>query len=126
LKQGDDTLGRKGGLKGGLARAARLTPAKRSASATKAVRARRAKSGKGVTSDDQTTEKSRATRVSLPPADDSDRSLALLLKRLRTATDLAEIRELAEKIERVAFHKQFDNAKTFLAPEMIARGTEVF
>lgn len=79
-----------------------------------------------MTSDDQTTEKSRATRVSLPPADDSDRSLALLLKRLRTATDLAEIRELAEKIERVAFHKQFDNAKTFLAPEMIARGTEVF
>jgi hypothetical protein len=33
-------LGRKGGLKGGLARAANLTPEERSASARKAVQAR--------------------------------------------------------------------------------------
>jgi hypothetical protein len=103
-------LGRKGGLKGGLARAASLTPSQRSASATKAVQARWAKSGKGVASGNQIAEKPRTTSVSPSPADNSDRALALLLKRLRTATDLAEIRELSERIERIVFHKQFDNA----------------
>lgn len=104
------TLGRKGGLKGGLARAARMTPAQRSASATRAVRARWAKSGKGAASVDQATEKPGAALISPSPADDSDRALALLLKRLRTATDLTEIRELSGKIERIVFHKQFRNA----------------
>jgi hypothetical protein len=74
------------------------------------VRARWAKSGNGIASGDQTTEKPGSTLVSPSPADSSDRTLALLLKRLRTATDLAEIRELSEKIERIVFHKQFDNA----------------
>jgi hypothetical protein len=97
----------KGGLKGGLARAARLTPAERSASAAKAVRVRWAKSGKGAASSDQTSEKPRATLVSPLPVNNSDRTLALPLKRLRTATDLAEIRELSEKIERIVFHKLY-------------------
>jgi hypothetical protein len=103
-------LGRKGGLKGGLARAASLTPAQRSASATKAVRARWAKSGKGTASGEQAIEKPRATLVPRSAAGNSDRALAVLLKRLRTATDLTEIRALSEKIERIVFHKQFDNA----------------
>jgi hypothetical protein len=37
----------------------------------------------------------------------SDRTLAALLKRLRTTTDIAEIRLLSERIEGVLFHKQF-------------------
>jgi len=40
-------LGRKGGLKGGYARAARMTKEERSASARKAVQARWAKAKKG-------------------------------------------------------------------------------
>ncbi len=95
------TLGRKGGLKGGIARAARLTPEQRSASARKAVRARWAKAGKPV-ADDHTQ--------SNPASDTSDEALASLLTRLRVATDLEEIRVLSEKIERVIFHKQFENA----------------
>ena len=90
-------LGRKGGLKGGQARAACLTPAQRSASATRAVRARWAKSGKGIASGDQTAEKPRAIWVSPSSTNNSDRTLALLLKRLRTTTDRAEIRELSEE-----------------------------
>jgi hypothetical protein len=88
--------GRRGGLKGGLARAARLTPAQRSASASKAVRARWTKAGKTV-----------ASKELLPDAtpDTSDRRLASLLMQLRASTDLAEVRELSDKIERVVFHE---------------------
>ena len=93
------TLGRRGGLKGGVARAASLTPAQRSASASKAVRARWAKAGKVVPP---------LAADQLP--DTSDSALAALLKRLRTTTDIAEIRLLSEKIENVIFHKQFANA----------------
>ncbi|HEX4138188.1 MAG TPA: hypothetical protein VHY84_26500 [Bryobacteraceae bacterium] len=91
-------LGRKGGLKGGIVRAARLTPEQRSASARKAVRARRAKAGKAVAAD----------RIASTP-DTSDHALARLLIRLRMATDPAEIRGLSEQIERTIFHNQFDN-----------------
>jgi hypothetical protein len=94
-------LGRRGGLKGGAARAAKMTPEQRSASARKAVRARWAKAGKPVAS-----EPSESGNVS----DTSDRSLAALLMRLRVATDLSEIRLLSEQIERVVFHKQFEDA----------------
>jgi hypothetical protein len=92
-------LGRKGGLKGGLARAARLTPAQRSASASKAVRARWAKAGKPVS----------APPV-VPVPGNSDRTLTRLLKRLRKTTDLAEVAQLSEQIERVVFHRQFGSA----------------
>jgi hypothetical protein len=95
------TLGRKGGLKGGVARAANLTAEERSASARKAVRARWAKAGKPA-----------ATEVadSVSASGISDHALAELLTRLRVATDLAEIRLLSERIERLVFHKQFENA----------------
>lgn len=91
------TLGRRGGLKGGVARAASLTSAQRSASAGKAVRARWAKAGKVVSPPE-------------PLPDTSDHALAALLKRLRTTADIAEIRLLSEEIEKVVFHKQFANA----------------
>ena len=91
-------MGRKGGLKGGIARAARLTPAQRSASASKAVRARWAKAGKAVS----------ATEVESEPT--SDLALANLLNRLKTSTDLAEIRRLSDQIEQVVFHKHCASA----------------
>jgi hypothetical protein len=96
------TLGRKGGLKGGVARAAQLTPEQRSASARKAVRARWAKAGKLVATID-------LPEGALPVPDTSDRALRALLTRLRIATDLAEIRCLSEQIEQVVFHKQVGN-----------------
>jgi len=99
------TLGRKGGLKGGAARAAKLTPEQRSASARNAVRARWAKAGKlGAATLPETK--------STPPhpvRDTSDQALRTLLVRLRAATDLIEIRLLSEQIERLIFHTQFDN-----------------
>jgi len=93
-------LGRKGGLKGGVARAAKLTPEQRSTSARKAVRARWAKAGKLVNTEDHPPK---------PILEASDHALATLLTRLRVSTDLAEIRLLSEQIERVIFHKQFEN-----------------
>jgi hypothetical protein len=96
------TLGRKGGLKGGVARAAQLTPEQRSASARKAVRARWAKAGKLVATPD-------LPEGALPVPDTSDHRLRALLTRRRLATDLAEIRLLSEQIERVVFHKQVEN-----------------
>ena len=93
------TLGRKGGLKGGAARAARMTPEQRSASARKAVRARWEKAGKIIAAPDAGI--SSAT---------SDVTLATLLTRFRVATGQAEIQALSEQIERVIFHKQFENA----------------
>jgi len=94
-------LGRRGGLKGGAARAAKMSPEQRSASARKAVRARWAKAGKVVADEPSESEK---------VSDTSDSSLAELLMRLRVATDLSEIRLLSEQIERVVFHKQFEDA----------------
>ena len=96
-------LGRKGGLKGGLARATSLTPAQRSASASKAVRARWAKAGKLAPEVKQGS-------VADTTPDTSDRALGSLLKRLRTTSDIAEIRQLSEQIERIVFHKQFESA----------------
>lgn len=46
IKAAAALLGRKGGLKGGAARAAKLTPKQRSASASKAAKARWAKKDK--------------------------------------------------------------------------------
>lgn len=100
------TLGRKGGLKGGAARAARLTPEERSAGARNAVRARWAKAGK-LQAAKAVTPNSAESR---PAPDTSDHTLSTLLTRLRVATDIAEIQFLSEKIERVIFHKQFGDA----------------
>src|SRR5579863_3972086 len=81
-------LGRKGGKKGGVARAAKLTPAQRSESARKAVRVRWAKAQPVAT-------------------ETSDKALLALLKQLKVATARSEIRRLSSEIERVIFHKQY-------------------
>jgi hypothetical protein len=44
------------------------------------------------------------------PLDTSDKALAAILKRLKETDDAAEIRELSIQLERVIFHKQFENA----------------
>ena len=90
-------LGRKGGAKGGPARAAKLTARQRSESARKAVMARWGK----------TTVKRPVKRA---PVDTSDKALAFALDRIRATDDLAEIRRLSDQIERIVFHKQFMNA----------------
>jgi hypothetical protein len=105
-------LGRKGGIKGGPARAAILTPEQRSQSARNAVTARWAKA-KGTTAPRgeavNGARKPIAQKVT-HSAGNSDKALLSLLGRLKATVDPAEIRDLSEKIERVVFHKQFMNA----------------
>lgn len=95
-------LGRKGGKKGGPARAAKLTPRQRSESARKAVHARWAKA------------KDRTKTESAPPAastmDTSDNAVLALLKRIKATNDRNQIRRLSDQLERVIFHKQYANA----------------
>jgi hypothetical protein len=88
-------LGRKGGKKGGPARAAKLTPKQRSESARKAVQARWTKA------------KERSTTSTM---DTSDKAVLSLLKRIKEATDQKEIRQLSDQLERAIFHKQYANA----------------
>jgi hypothetical protein len=42
--------------------------------------------------------------------DHSDERLLALLKRVRATDSPAELRRLSDQIERVIFHKQFENA----------------
>jgi hypothetical protein len=87
-------LGRKGGKKGGPARAAKLTPEQRSESARKAVRARWAK-----------------VAPAAPFLDSSKKALHLCLKRIKTAKGENELRRLTEELQKILFHKQYQNAK---------------
>jgi hypothetical protein len=103
-------LGRKGGKIGGPARAAKLTPEQRSESARKAVQARwmrKAKEGK-----DYRVAKRANTRIPLAGnvIDTSDNAMLAILKRLKTTTNPTEVRQLSDQLERVIFHKQFENA----------------
>jgi hypothetical protein len=86
-------LGRKGGKKGGPARAAKLSPERRSESARKAVQARWARA-KASAADPKT----------------SDSALLKLLERIKSTNNPSEIRELSGQLEKVIFHKQFKNA----------------
>jgi hypothetical protein len=81
-----------------------LTPQQRSESARNAVQARWSKSKAGS---DATTQ---SPPVVVTPSDSSDEALLDLLKRLKTTSDLGEIRRLSDQIERVVFHKQSDHA----------------
>jgi hypothetical protein len=87
-------LGRKGGKKGGPARAAKLTPEQRSESARKAVQTRWSKA---------------ATDTPVP--DTSKKALHLCLKRIKDAKDENELRRLTEELQRIVFHRQYQNAK---------------
>ena len=92
--------GRAGGLKGGLARAARMTPEERSESARKAVRARwsRAKSGSGPV-------------AAMPGFDASKKALHLCLKRIKDAKDETELRRLSQELQKIVFQRQYRNAE---------------
>ena len=88
-------LGRRGGKKGGPARAAKLTPRQRSESARKAVQARWAKA----------REKRAASTT-----DASDKAVLALLERIKAAHNPKEVRQLSDRLERAIFHKQYANA----------------
>lgn len=105
-------LGRKGGIKGGPARAAVLTPEQRSQSARNAVTARWAKA-KGTTAPRRNAvngARKPLEKKATVGVGNSDKVLLSLLSRLKATVDPAEIRDLSEQIERVVFHKQFMNA----------------
>src|SRR5262252_6629343 len=85
-------LGRKGGKKGGRARAASLTPEQRSESARKAVQARWASSKKGKHRLIVTRTKTAAATA--PMVDTSDGAVLSLLKRIKETNNKNEIRRL--------------------------------
>jgi hypothetical protein len=93
-------LGRKGGKKGGPARAAKLTPGQRSDSARKAVQARWAKTKDG----------NKPVSAPTPALDTSDDAVLELLKRIKAAGSQDELRQLSDQLERVIFHKQYASA----------------
>ena len=86
-------LGRRGGKKGGPARAAVLTPDQRSESARKAVRARWAKAKEATV------------------LDTSKKALHLCLKHIKEAKTESELRRLTEELQRIVFHRQYQNAE---------------
>jgi hypothetical protein len=87
-------LGRRGGKKGGPARAAKLTPEQRSESARKAVQARWSKAA-----------------AATPAPVTSKKALHLCLKRIKDAKDENELRRLTEELQRIVFHRQYRNAE---------------
>src|SRR5208283_5093618 len=91
-------LGRKGGKKGGPARAAKLTPEQRSESARKAIQARWSKA-------------KRSSAPATPVPDTSRNALHLCLRRIKGAKDEAELRRLTEELQRIVFHRQYQNAE---------------
>jgi hypothetical protein len=97
-------LGRKGGKKGGPARAAKLTPEQRSESARKAVQARWSKAQRGS---EEMSEAAPAT----PVLDTSKKALHLCLKRIKDAKNENELRRLTEELQRIVFHRQYQNAE---------------
>ena len=109
-------LGRKGGKKGGPARAASLTPEQRSESARKAVQARWARAKRGADyivskGDNLGTKTFNEFQHETLPAigDTSDHAALTLLKRIKAAKDQTEIRQLTDQLQRVIFHKQYKN-----------------
>jgi thiamine pyrophosphate-dependent acetolactate synthase large subunit-like protein len=81
-------LGRKGGKKGGPARAAKLTPEQCSESARKAVQARWSKAAPAAA-----------------VLDTSKKALHLCLKGIKDAKNENELRRLTEELQRIVFHK---------------------
>jgi hypothetical protein len=51
-----------------------------------------------------------ASNAPVETIDTSDQALAELLNRVKASIDPDEIQELSDRIERVIFHKQFENA----------------
>ena len=103
-------LGRKGGKKGGFARAAKLTPAERSESARKAVQARWAKA-KAKRRADYMVHKGDRIDEAMPAIDTSKKALHLCLKRIKETSDENELLRLSEQLQRIVFRRQYRNAK---------------
>lgn len=103
-------LGRKGGRKGGPARAAKLTAKQRSESARKAVQARwkKASEAKDYVVGKRTKMETAPTTMST--IDTSDNAVLALLKRIKATNSQNEIRQLSDRLERVIFHRQHANA----------------
>jgi hypothetical protein len=95
-------LGRKGGKKGGPARAAKLTPVQRSESARKAVQARWTKTNEAT---------GREAAPATPDVDASKKALHLCLKRIKQAKTESELRRLTQDLQRIVFHRQYRNAE---------------
>jgi hypothetical protein len=117
-------LGRKGGMKGGPARAATLSAEQRSESARKAVQARWAKAKEGgngtilnrkdigVKSPRQLRQEEMSEAAPTAPVlDTSKKALHLCLKRIKDAKDENELRRLTEELQQIVFHKQYQNAE---------------
>ena len=117
-------LGRRGGKKGGPARAAKLTPEQRSASARKAVQARwaRAKQGSDHTVLKRTDMDARKltgfrieeTGEAVPATTDLDASrkaLHLCLEQIKAAKSDSELRRLTEELQKIVFHRQYQDAE---------------
>ena len=100
-------LGRKGGIKGGPARAAKLTPKQRSESARKAVQARWTKANETKNYIVVKRGKMKVTPAANSTMDTSDTAVLALLKRIKETDDPNEIRQLSDQLERVIFHKQY-------------------
>lgn len=103
-------LSRLGAKKGGEARAAKLTPEQRSESARKAVRARWMKHGKEGKDYMAIRRANTETPLTGNVIDTSDNAALEILKRLKTTTNPEEVRHLSDQLERIIFHKQFENA----------------
>jgi len=97
-------LGRRGGKKGGPARAAKLTPEQRSESARKAVLARWAKAKKAASHKLVRRSGSGAGHSAAPAA--SDDAVRDLLRRIQAAKDPTEIQRMSGQLEKLIFHKQ--------------------
>ena len=101
----------KGGKKGGLARAAKLTAEQRGEIARNAVQARwdRANSKREhpitAESGDQAADARPVNVVA-----DSDRAVLDLLQRIKISDDPAEVRKLIDELERAIFHRQYPAA----------------
>ncbi|MGA3015898.1 MAG: hypothetical protein ABSF62_02180 [Bryobacteraceae bacterium] len=107
-------LGRKGGKKGGPARAAKLTPEQRSESARKAVQARWSKANGRISSiavDRGNTRIMSKTAAAMPELDTSKKALHLCLKRIKDAKNETELRRLTGELQRIVFHRQYQNAE---------------
>lgn len=105
-------LGRKGGKKGGLARAANLTPEQRSEIARKAVQARwdRGKANREISPIQTVAGKAVSVSQQSNNFTDSDRAVLEILQRIKATDDPSEIRSLSDQLERAIFHKQYPAA----------------
>ena len=111
-------LGRKGGKKGGLARAAKMTSAQRSESARKAVQARWAKVKTKtkdyiVSNGDKDGMKTFAEfqiDEAAPVIDTSKKALLACLRLIKQTNDEHERLRLSEQLQRIVFRRQYQNA----------------